>query len=177
MSLLAGGDSKRIAYQLVNIGKTNRVGPRIMSIASTVAEALHRALTHPRHGIVGLVDDLLAMCQKHDLQIDWQNDHFRVRSPGGAWEELTDLSIRKSVYRAVLARIAVLCNEQNPNSVSLYGGQCQWMTSESPPTMFRILFTNTAEEQRLELTAGTVKTAAPTQMAAPSTLSQNTPVR
>ena len=148
-----------------------------MSIASPIAEALRNALTLPRHGVIGLVDDLLAMCQKHDLQIDWQNDRFRIRCSGGTGEELTDLLIRKSVFRAVLARIAALCNEKNPNTVSLYGGRCEWMTGESPPRVLRVLFTNTSAEQRLELMAGTMETAAPTQMAAPNTLSQNTTVR
>jgi hypothetical protein len=148
-----------------------------MSIASPIAEALHHALTHPRHGVIGLVDDLLAMCQKHDLQIEWQTDRFRLRCSGGTWEELTNLPIRKSVFRAVLARIAALCNEKKSNTVSQYGGQCEWMTGESPPKVFRVLFTNTSAEQRIELTAGTMETAAPTQMAAPNTLSQNTTVR
>jgi hypothetical protein len=117
------------------------------------------------------------MCQKHDLQIEWQNNCFRVRCPGETWEDLTDLPIRKSVFRAVLARIAALCNEKNPNTVSLYGGQCEWMTGENPPKVFRILFTNTSAEQRIELTARMRETAAPTQMAAPNTLSQDTTVR
>jgi hypothetical protein len=138
-----------------------------MNTTSHIAEELRRVLTHPRHGVVGLVDDLLTVCQKHHLQLDWQNNRCRVRFTGGAWEELTDLPIRKSIFRAILACIATLCNEKTPNAVSPYGGQYEWLTGENPPTVFRVLFANTASEQKLELTARTEEATAPAQMAAP----------
>lgn len=141
-----------------------------MNTASPIAEMLRGALMRPRNGIVGIVEDLLAMCQKHNLQIDWQNDRCRVRSSGGAWEELMDLPIRKSIFRAILARIAVLCNEKNPNAISPYGGQCDWRTGDNPPAVFRVLLTNTTAEQRLELAVAAENTAAP-----PQTVASNTP--
>lgn len=142
---------------------------RTMNTASHIAEELRSALTHPRDGVVGLVEDLLAICQKHNLQINWQNDRCRMCSSGDAWEELMDLPIRKSIFRAILARIAVLCNEKNPNAATAYGGRCEWLTDDNPPTMFRVLFTNTPAEQRLELTVGTGVAAAPPQTAASNT--------
>jgi hypothetical protein len=54
--------------------------------------------------------------------------------------------------RALLARLAALCNEQTPNSVTPYGGQGQFSPGTSPPAVFRVAFINTAAEQKLELT-------------------------
>ena len=42
---------------------------------------------------------------------------------GGDLTDVLELPFRKSVVRAALARIAVLCNEHTPHSVSPYGGQ------------------------------------------------------
>jgi hypothetical protein len=122
-----------------------------MSTTSQVYDELRRILGHPTGGVVGLVDDLLAVCQKHGLHLDWQADRCRVRSIGGDWEELNDIRLRKSVFRAILARVAALCNEQTPNSVSPYGGQGLLSVGANPPSVFRITFANTAAEQKLEL--------------------------
>jgi hypothetical protein len=122
-----------------------------MTTAAETSEVLRRLLAHPTRGVVGLVDDLLAMCQAQHLELDWDCSRCRIRSTDGAWEELADLPMRKSVFRAILARIAVLCNERAANPVSPYGGQCDWLAGTNPPTNFRVRFTNTAAEQRLEL--------------------------
>src|SRR5437016_3972082 len=111
-----------------------------MSTASQVSDELRRALVHPTRGVAGLVEDLLAMCQKHGLQLDWQADRCRARSFGGDWEELVDVPLRKSVFRAILARVATLCNEQTPDSVSPYGGQAELSVGANPPSVFRITF-------------------------------------
>src|SRR5690348_13824080 len=111
-----------------------------MSTTSPVARLLRGAPLHPSRGLPGLVDDLLAVCREHGLQLDWQVDRCRVRRCGGDWEELPDLPLRKSVFRAVLARIAVLCNERTPNSVSPYGGQGELSVGANPPAVFRVTF-------------------------------------
>jgi hypothetical protein len=125
-----------------------------MSTPPPFSVVLRRTLLHPTRGVVGLVDDLLAVCREYDLQLDWQSDRCRVRSFGGEWEELIDVSLRKSVFRAILARVAALCNERSPNSTSPYGGQGEIMVGVNPATVFRATLTNTASEQRLELTPG-----------------------
>jgi hypothetical protein len=102
-----------------------------------------------------LVEDLLAVCLEHGLQLDWQADRCRVRPPGGDWEELMGVPLRKSVFRAILARVAALCNEQAPHSVSPYGGQGELSVGASPTAVFHVAFVNTPEAQKLELrTAG-----------------------
>jgi hypothetical protein len=126
-----------------------------MSRISDSTDAFRRVLRSPTRGVTGLVDDLLALCRDHGLQIDWQADRCRLRSSGGDWEELTDAPLRKSAFRAILARVAVLCNERLPNSVSPYGGQGELSVSAAPAATFRVKFANTAAEQRLELLVDT----------------------
>jgi hypothetical protein len=47
--------------------------------------------------------------------------------------------------------MAVLCNERTPNSVSAHGGEGELSVCTNPPTVFRVAFTNTPGEQRLEI--------------------------
>jgi hypothetical protein len=122
-----------------------------MSAKPDFSEVLRRILLHPTRGVVGLVDDLLAMCQEHDLQLECQAGRWRLRSSTGPWHEWIDVSLRKSVLRVTLARVAVLCNERSPNSVSPYGGQGEITVGGDPPTVFRLMFVNTTAEQKLEL--------------------------
>jgi hypothetical protein len=122
-----------------------------MSTTSQLSRLLQPILTRTAGGVVGLVDDLLRACRQYELQLDWRADRCRVRSFNGAWEELTDVSLRAAVFRAVLARVAVLCNQRAPNSVSPYGGRGELTTGENPPSAFTVTFTNTAAEQKLEL--------------------------
>ncbi|MCI0458364.1 MAG: hypothetical protein L0Z62_15475 [Gemmataceae bacterium] len=126
-----------------------------MKTTAEFSEALHHVLVNPTHDVVGLVDDLLRLCRAHRLQLDWRAGRCRVRSLGSDWEEWIDIPLRKSVFRAMLAHIAVLCNARAPNSVSLYGGQGRLSVGASPAAMFRVTFANTPAEQRLELVTGT----------------------
>src|SRR5262245_21525223 len=103
-----------------------------MSTTSQFSEVLHRVLLEPTGGVTGLVDSLLTACRDHGLELDWQPDIYRVRSVGGEWEELTDVQLRPSVFRAILARVALLCNERTPNSVSPYGGRGELAASANP---------------------------------------------
>jgi hypothetical protein len=122
-----------------------------MSTTSQVAEVLRRVLVHPPRGIAGMVDDLLVLCREHGLQLDWQADRCRVRSFGCDCEELMEVPLRKSVFRAILARVATLCNERAPNSVSPYGGQGELSVDANPATVVRVAFVNTPATQKLEL--------------------------
>ena len=59
--------------------------------------------------------------------------------------------LRKSVFRAILARLAALCNERSPGSVSVYGGQGEVLVGDNPLKLLRISFANTPDEQWLTL--------------------------
>jgi hypothetical protein len=119
--------------------------------AKSSFEVFRDVLASPTRGIAGLVDDLLGACADHRLQVDWNADCCRIRCNEGNWEELIDLPVRKSVFRAILARVAVLCNERAPNSVSPYGGQGELKTNAAASTTFHVTFINTPAEQKLEL--------------------------
>jgi anti-sigma B factor antagonist len=122
-----------------------------MSTATPLSELLRRILVHPAGGVAGLVADLLAACAKLGLQLDGYPDRWRVRSAGGDWEELQDVPLRKSVFRALLARLAALCNERTPGSVSPYGGQGELAAGVAPAAVVRVVFVNTPAEQRFQL--------------------------
>jgi len=123
-----------------------------MNAPSSSLQQLRHALATPTRNVVGLVDEVLALCQEHGLQLDWQEGGCRIRSSGGEPEGTIDVPLRKSVFRAILARVAVLCNERSPNSVSPYGGQGEVSVGADPAMTFRVEFANTPDEQRLELT-------------------------
>jgi hypothetical protein len=123
-----------------------------MNTPPGLAGVFRKAIDHPAQGIVGLVDDLLRLCRERGLHLDWQADCCRVRPLAGGSEEVIESPLRKSVFRAILARVAVLCNERTPPSVSPYGGQGELTAGDNPATIFRVNFTNTPGEQRLELT-------------------------
>ncbi len=122
-----------------------------MNTTAQLTEGLRGPFEHPIRGIVSLVDDLLRLCPEQGLRLDWQADRCRISYVTGNSEEATDVPLRKSVFRAILARIAVLCNERIPNSVSPYGGQGELSVGTNPPAKFRVAFTNTPSEQKLEL--------------------------
>jgi hypothetical protein len=123
-----------------------------MNTTSKLAEAFRDAIEHPRDGAVGIVDDLLRLCPEQGLRLAWQADNCRIHCRIGDSEETIDVPLRKSVFRAILARIAVLCNERTPNSVSPYGGESELSIGTNPPEVFRVSFANTPTEQMLELT-------------------------
>ena len=123
-----------------------------MSTTSQFSEAVQDILAHPTRGVVGVVDDLLSFCQDRCVELDWRDNCCRVRCGQGEWEELTKTALSRSVFRAVLARIAALCNEHEPNSVSPYGGEGQIAVGANPARLLHVAFANTAAEQWLKLT-------------------------
>jgi hypothetical protein len=122
-----------------------------MNTTAEISSVLRRTLDQPQSGIVSLVDAILNLCRGHNFQLDWQADRCLVRPLGGDWEEVTDLPIRKSVFRAILARISVLCNEQLPNAISPYGGRARLTVGENPSGVFQVIWTNSPAQQRLEI--------------------------
>lgn len=123
-----------------------------MSTTLLSTERLRRALTNPTQGVLGLVDELLAASWEQNLRLDWKVDHCRVQLLGCGTSDFIDVPLRKSVVRAVLARIAVLCNERNPNSVSPYEGDGELLVGVARDRVIRAVFVNSPDIQRLELT-------------------------
>lgn len=65
--------------------------------------------------------------------------------------EPIEVPIPKSAFRAILARLAALCNERAPGSTSPYGGEGELLAGGSSPAAFRVSFTNTPDAQRAEV--------------------------
>jgi hypothetical protein len=133
-----------------------------MNHSPSIPEVLRTILVHPRNGVVGLVDDLLQACRQHRLQIDWRLNHFQMRSAHTDWEELTELAVGKSAFRAVLARISAICSQHNPHSISPYGGKCELLSDAGDRTLVEVRFENTPSEQKLELVTKLLVEKAPT---------------
>jgi hypothetical protein len=121
-----------------------------MSHPSSPSERLERALADTSRGVLGLVDELLAVSRQQDIQLDWQAGRCRVSFPGGPPDRI-EAPLPRSVFRVALARVAALCNERVPNSVSPYGGQGEVTIGSDPPTAIRAVFVNTPEKQSLDL--------------------------
>jgi hypothetical protein len=113
-------------------------------------QLLHDAFEHPAGGIVGLVDDLLKFCEEPGLRLHWHSERCQVLSLD-ATETLLEVPLHRSAFRAILARIAALCNERVPGSVSPYGGQGELSSGENPSCVFAVRFANTQSELTLEL--------------------------
>src|SRR4051794_21790389 len=121
-----------------------------MTDFSSCAERITNAFSTPTDGVMGLANELLDIACKHDLQLDWREGACHFRFMDG--EAVLDIPFRKSAIRAVLARIAVLCNKTKPNSVSPYAGSGK-IVAEEDNTLLRVTFVNTVDEQSLHLTS------------------------
>jgi len=122
-----------------------------MSNPHTFAERLQGVFTPTPRGVVGLVYDLLGLCREQGLQLDWNANRCRVQLLGTSPQESIEVPLQKSVFRAMLARVAALCNERIPDSVSPYGGEGKLAVGISPLTVVHVAFTNSAGEQSLEV--------------------------
>ncbi len=120
-----------------------------MSNQSPLADLLRPVFEPTRRGVVGLVNDLLTFCRDRRLDLDWHEGRCRVRSTGASPEDTFEAALPKSVFRAALARLAALCNECRPGSVSPYGGDGEVAIGADPAAVVSVTFTNTPDEQRV----------------------------
>jgi hypothetical protein len=123
----------------------------VMSTSPRPVDVVRGILSRPAGGVVGLVDELLTACHAHSLTLDWQADRCRVLSATGGPEETLIEPLRKSLFRTVLARLATVCNERGSGPVSQYGGDAEVVAAVGGPGRCRVVFVNTADDQRLSL--------------------------
>ena len=102
-------------------------------------------------GVVALVDELLTLSGERALRLDCHDEECRIRTLDVQPEESIELPLQNSVFRALLARVAALCNERMADSVSPYGGEGEIALGSNPPTILRVAFVNRPGEQRLEV--------------------------
>lgn len=125
-----------------------------MTTAESCFERLRTALTVPTpRAILGIVDQVLAVALECDLRLVHKEDYCHIEILGGAPANSIEVPVRKSVFRAALARVSVLCNERGPRSVSPYGGEGEIVFGSESPSLLHAAFVNTPDEQSLVLTS------------------------
>lgn len=102
-------------------------------------------LQSPGEGAVGWADALIALAADAPVTLAWDGESCAVRHAGA--EFTTPLG--KSAVRAVIARVAALCDEAAPDTLSPYGGAG---VIKAGGRRVRAEFVNTMHEQRLHLT-------------------------
>lgn len=112
-----------------------------MSTVSPFAERVQDVFAQP-HDVLGLVVELVSLCCEQGLRIDWQNGVCQVRPCAPSPGVPVEVAIPESVFRAVLARVAALCNERSPGSVSPYGGQGELAADDDRATTCHVAFSN-----------------------------------
>ena len=122
-----------------------------MNATSTLSDSLRLAFEPPATGFVGIVDNLLSICRGGTLEIVWHAGACRAKIRQGVTEESVEIPFRKSVFRAMLARIAALCNELEADSVSPYAGEGKLSVASEFPSLFQVTFVNTPDEQILAI--------------------------
>ena len=150
MAILIHGTTRKRAEKIMVEGPDPDF--REMKTISDVSATIAQIILQPSCGVVGLVEDLLAVCHNDRLQLVWQDGRCQISSAAGGWEDRIELPIRKSVFRAILARVATLCIEQGANSVSPYGGEADLLIGQ-PPEFVHVAFVNTATEQKFSAEA------------------------
>ena len=122
-----------------------------MNNPQLIMDHMEYYLADPGRGVLGLDDDFMAAARQQDIRLGWQDGCFSVIFLEGTSLRRIEVPLRKSVARAALARIAALCNERSPASVSPYGGQGEVAIDADTSKVIRATFVNTPETQSLEL--------------------------
>jgi hypothetical protein len=122
-----------------------------MSRFAATVDAFRHVVEHPRDGLIGLTDDLLKLCAEERLQLDWQDESCQIHSLDSGAEARVEKPLSPSVFRALLARLAALCQEHRANSVTPYGGSGELHLLGHPAVVFRVSFANTADTRWLRL--------------------------
>ncbi len=124
-----------------------------MSNSAAFLVPLQRYVNNPISGVLGFVEEILAIAGEHDISFVWQAGLCVVTTADSIPQDRIELPLSKPVFRAVLARFAVLCNEHTPASVDPYGGEGRIAVGTDPIKTVAVKFMNTPEIQNLELTA------------------------
>jgi hypothetical protein len=115
-----------------------------MSINTDVATELRDILRRGVGGVAQVADDLLLASRHHVVEMEWSDNRPKLRIDAADWSDLSDIGLKKSIFRAIVARIAILCNEQsNSAAMSPYGGNGELMVCGDLPTTVRVTLSNT----------------------------------
>ena len=131
-------------------------------------EQMRRAFADPSQGIEGLADRLLDLARTGVgmlLEFDQASGGCQTTVSGSVPEARECLPILKSVFRAALVRFSILCRDQSGRSVSPYGGFAELQAG--PGRAVLVVFANTPDTQRLQLSLVPAQQDSGTMLAAP----------
>ncbi len=119
-----------------------------MISSETIQERLQRAFRPTRRGVVGLTEQLLGACVGGEAEFERVGDRCVSRWTEGGDTQEAPVPLAPAAFRTILARVATLCNERSPGSVSPYGGEGELVVGAAK--VF-VKFVNTAQAQKLEV--------------------------
>jgi len=99
-----------------------------------------------------MADELIAASRDHSLRFEWKAGISTISVLDARSGETIQAAMPRSAARAILARIAVRCNEHVPQSVSPYGGEA--VIAEPRGTVVKVQIVNTADDQVATLLGG-----------------------
>ncbi len=104
-----------------------------------------KVFADPRLADLGIVDELLAAARQREIRLSWTEGRCLVVFEGGESPDRFEVSLPKSVVRAILARIATLCNQRHADSVSPFGGRGELTIEADQSETIRVAFVNTPD--------------------------------
>lgn len=122
-----------------------------MIASSEIDDRMRRAFAPTSGGIVALTDQILSACIGSDVELTRVGNQIVSRWTSDAETVETPAPLPVAGFRTILARVAALCAESNPDTVTPYGGDVSLTLKGPPPTAVRVVFANTPSEQRLEI--------------------------
>lgn len=135
---------------MVDAEEGNPIGRLPMNATQQLTESFQAAL-RTTGGLVEVVDAVLRVCHQERLHIRWHPDCCQISSLSGSLEDEIAKPLPISQFRAVLARIAAICNEHLPGCVTPYGGHAYLPLESDRKMLVRVIFANTADEQLLDI--------------------------
>ena len=93
--------------------------------------------------VVDLVEELLPAFRTQAMRLEWEDGTCRVTCLPVDETDVSAVPFPRSAFRAILARIAVLCNEYELGSVSPYGGDGEFVWESQH---FAVSFSNNNQE-------------------------------
>jgi hypothetical protein len=118
--------------------------------SGTVHDRLQCAFRPTPRGVVGLTEQLLEACVGADVEFDRVGDRCVYRWKEGGDTREAPLPLSPGAFRTILARVATLCNEKFPGSVSPYGGEGHLAVGAAK---IFVKFINAAGAQKLEVSS------------------------
>lgn len=124
-----------------------------LNIIKTLTELLN-AGANSELDVVKFSDEFMQLCAIHELHLRLEPSQCVVESCGGKESiDMIENSMRRSQFRAVLARIAAICSEGSNSIMTPYGGDWEVSYGGDQNRRIRVSIQNTPDAQFVELEA------------------------